>query len=223
MIKVYLYDLDNLKDSNEYMYRQRQARKERRPASLEYKDAGYKDIVNLGVTAAFFKALSEYDISGNDVDLIYGKHGKPYLKNYSDVYFNISHSGKYVMCAAGDVEMGVDIQEHVNDRRHIAKRFFPENEYKKIENICEPRKADKLFFDMWSVKESYVKATGEGIGDSFKDIGVIISEDGMVNALYKNVPVSYVFKKYEIPGYSAAVCACAPSEISGAIVINKHQ
>ncbi len=49
----------------------------------------------------------------------------------------------------------------------------------------EPQKADKLFFDMWSVKESYVKATGEGIGGSFKDIGVIISEDGMVNALYK--------------------------------------
>lgn len=76
---------------------------------------------------------------------------------------------------------------------------------------------------MWSVKESYVKATGEGIGDSFKDIGVIISEDGMVNALYKNVPMSYVFKKYEISGYSAAVCACAPSEISDVIEINKHQ
>ena len=221
MIKVYLYDLDNLKDSNEYMYRQRQARKERRPASLEYKDAGSKDIVNLGVTAALSEALKEYGVLENDMDFVYGNHGKPYLRNKSGVFLNISHSGKYVMCAAGDVEMGIDIQKHVNNRRHIAKRFFSENEYKKIENICELKEADKLFFDMWSVKESYVKATGEGIGDSFKDIEVMISKDGVINVVYKNVPVSYVFKKYEIDGYSAVVCACVPSEISEIIVINK--
>ncbi len=223
MIKVYLYDLDNLKDLNEYTYRQRQARKERRPASLEYKDAGYKDIVNLGVTAALSQALSDCGISQDDAEFIYGKHGKPYLRNYSGIFFNISHSGKYVMCAAGDVEVGVDIQEHIPGRRHIAKRFFTEYEYQRIENICEPEKADKMFFDMWSFKESWVKAVGEGIGASFKDIGFFLSEDGGIHALYKNNPVDCVFKKYEIPGYSAAVCARKPSEISEIIVINKHQ
>ena len=58
------------------------------------------------------------------MDLIYGKHGKPYLKNYSDVYFNISHSGKYVMCAAGDMEMGVEYSGACKSQTSYCEAFF---------------------------------------------------------------------------------------------------
>lgn len=103
------------------------------------------------------------------MDLIYGKHGKPYLKNYSDVYFNISHSGKYDYVCRRRYGNGRRYSGACKSQTSYCEAFFSENEYKKIENICEPQKADKLFFDMWSVKESYVKATGEGIGGSFKE------------------------------------------------------
>lgn len=39
----------------------------------------------------------------------YTGHGKPYLLNYPDVHFNISHSGEYVACAVADSPVGVDI------------------------------------------------------------------------------------------------------------------
>lgn len=42
----------------------------------------------------------------------YTEHGKPYLPDYSDVHFNISHSEKYVVCAVSDKPVGVDIQKN---------------------------------------------------------------------------------------------------------------
>ena len=39
----------------------------------------------------------------------YGVHGKPYLENVP-FYFNISHSGEYVICAYDDKPVGADIQ-----------------------------------------------------------------------------------------------------------------
>ena len=223
MIKVYLYDLNNLKDISEYGYRQKQARKERRPASSEYKDAGYRELVNLGVTAVLSRALSDCKIAEDDAELIYGEHGKPYLRDYSDVFFNLSHSGRYVMCAAGDVEVGIDIQEHVPDRRHIAGRFFTEYECRMIEDAHDDEEADRIFFDIWTYKESFVKAYGTGIDSSFGDIGFYVSDDAEIHAIYKNAPVDCIMKKYEIPGYSAAVCARSHSHISEIIVISKHQ
>ena len=41
----------------------------------------------------------------------YTEHGKPYLSDYSDVHFNISHSGEYVVCSVSDKPVGVDIQK----------------------------------------------------------------------------------------------------------------
>ena len=41
----------------------------------------------------------------------YGTHGKPYVKNVENFFFNISHSGKWVVIAFGVSELGVDIEK----------------------------------------------------------------------------------------------------------------
>ena len=48
----------------------------------------------------------KYNINSNPV---IDKFGKPYFEN-SDIYFNISHSGNYVVAAVSEHEIGVDIQ-----------------------------------------------------------------------------------------------------------------
>ena len=97
------------------------------------------------------------------------KYGKAYRSNFENVYFNLSHSGKMVLCAISDREVGVDIE--YSDPKidlNIAKLYFYNGEYESIMNSQNP--ADE-FFKYWVLKESYMKYTGLGMNlklDSFE-------------------------------------------------------
>ena len=98
-----------------------------------------------------------------------GKYGKAYISNFENIYFNLSHSGKMVLCAISDREVGVDIEyiDHEIDL-NIAKHYFYNKEYESIMNSQNP--ADE-FFKYWVLKESYMKYTGLGMNlklDSFE-------------------------------------------------------
>lgn len=99
-----------------------------------------------------------------------GEQGKPYIRGADGFYYNISHSGEYVVLAYGGQELGIDI-EHIRDKDiAVAKRCFTEEEYAYIagENLdavgCPAiENQDERFFRVWTMKESYLKYTGEGI------------------------------------------------------------
>ena len=58
--------------------------------------------------------------------------GKPYFAKLR-LYFNLSHSGDYCMCAVSDEEIGVDIQQQrPAEERKLAKRFFAEQELARV-------------------------------------------------------------------------------------------
>lgn len=97
------------------------------------------------------------------------KYGKAYISNFENVYFNLSHSGKMVLCAISDREVGVDIEYSDPEiDLNIAKLYFYNGEYESIMNSQNP--ADE-FFKYWVLKESYMKYTGLGMNlklDSFE-------------------------------------------------------
>ena len=118
------------------------------------------------------KLLSKSDVT-NPV-FKSGKYGKAYISNFENVYFNLSHSGKMVLCAISDMEVGADI-EYIDPAidLNIARNYFYNSEY---ENIMNARNPSEEFFRYWVLKESYMKYTGLGMNlelDSFE----IIMED----------------------------------------------
>ena len=44
----------------------------------------------------------EYSIEDIRLTIRYNKQGKPYLQKYPHIFFNLSHSGKYVLCSLGN-------------------------------------------------------------------------------------------------------------------------
>jgi len=109
--------------------------------------------------------LSEiYNIKKIKLDIKFGEHGKPYLNDYGQIHYNISHSNRYVVCAIAEHEIGIDIQNSVtwNDEKfmNLAKNFFSEKEV-----IAMSKSKDKrgFFIKLWVLKESYLKYKGEGL------------------------------------------------------------
>jgi len=98
-----------------------------------------------------------------------GVHGKPYLQN-SDLYFNISHSQRYVVCAISDEEVGIDIQFHKKDEiDKVARRMMSAKEWQEYQEASDK---SKFFYDLWAKKESYIKYTGEGLSVDMRLINI---------------------------------------------------
>ena len=86
--------------------------------------------------------------------------GKPYLTDFSDVHFNISHSGEYVVCGVSDKPVGVDVQKIGEYKPEVAKRVCNEMELKEIE---ESPDMSAHFTKLWTQKEAVLKMQGRGI------------------------------------------------------------
>jgi 4'-phosphopantetheinyl transferase len=99
------------------------------------------------------------------VKIATGTHGKPYLPDFPDLAFNLSHSGNYLAIAiARECAIGIDI-EQVKARKNLpglAERCFSPAE---IEHWQQLPKTEQIsgFFRLWTAKEAFVKATGQGI------------------------------------------------------------
>lgn len=86
-----------------------------------------------------------------------GAHGKPYLRN--GPCFNLSHSGRFVVLAAADGDVGADIERIRPWTAAIAERCFTESERAWLGAAPDQMTA---FYILWTAKESIMKASGAG-------------------------------------------------------------
>ena len=89
--------------------------------------------------------------------------GKPFFPEAHMPFFNLSHSGNFVGCAVHDQEIGLDIQEITEPRDSLIRRVCTQDELASL-------KSSQDFCRIWTMKESAVKLTGEGITGNFRDI-----------------------------------------------------
>jgi 4'-phosphopantetheinyl transferase len=95
-----------------------------------------------------------------------GAFGKPAV--LSDGFpiglgFNISHTQGFVACALAHEDVGVDVE--ASDRPielDIAERFFAREEVEVL-NALPAAQRRRAFFRFWTLKEAFIKATGEGL------------------------------------------------------------
>ena len=116
------------------------------------------------------------NIKWNEINLARSAKGKPTLQNELNhkrkFFFNISHQGDYtVLAASTKVNIGIDIMKFVTPNNtdipsffKLMKRQFVDSEWSYILSHGNEWKNLEAFYRMWCLKESYVKATGTGIG-----------------------------------------------------------
>lgn len=112
----------------------------------------------------------QLDIPTEKIELGYSEHGKPFLMNYPNYYFSVSHSGNCIAFVSDKNPIGIDVEQIGDGNLDIAKRFFTENEFEFIRNSKEPKLA---FYQIWTAKEAYVKMLGLGLSKSFNSFDVL--------------------------------------------------
>lgn len=160
----------------------------------EYKEKHLEHMIGEKLLESGLK--KEYGINLKYEPRAEGEHGKPFFTLRPSIHYNISHSGKYVVCILSDQEVGIDIQIHKKaNYERMLMRMVPENMVREILDSDDPEKA---FFVQWVLREAYIKWTGEGLS---KDMRTISMDEGVYMMLDLD------------EGYSGAVWSMKPMEI----------
>lgn len=191
MIKGYVMNISGLRDAALYDMAWLKVGEERRKKVNKCKNDADK-IRSLGAGILLLHALENKEFGTQNMELIegslvnilsglsqrkemkihYGEQGKPYLDE-EGLFFSLSHSGDYVLCAISDQEVGADIQQLREQRQdkidRIAKKIMADAEYT-IWNELPQQKKVRDFYRLWSCKESFVKFTGEGLSRPLNSI-----------------------------------------------------
>ena len=151
------------------------------------------------------RALRDFGYTSEPVT-VRGEYGKPYLRDSHGVFFNLSHSGDHVLCAVADAECGCDIEQLRPAELRVAKRFFHPSEYALLSSKATAEGQNELFFRLWTLKESYVKASGRGLSMPFDSLALCPGADGVsVSISADGVPRS-LFEYGDIDSFRCALC-----------------
>lgn len=155
--------------------------------------------LSLGAELLLTEALKTLGPVALPLDIRTGPAGKPELE--TGPCFSLSHSGEMVFCAVSDSPTGADVQRISRYKPSLARRFFTNEECRWLER---QREQDLAFTVLWSLKESYVKFRGTGIGGGHLDsFTVRLNENGQASIPENQVGLWYT----RLDGYVMAVCS----------------
>lgn len=105
-------------------------------------------------------------------------HQKPYLKNHIEIDFSISHTKGLVICALSDRSIGADVEKIREFHQGLLRKVCTDRE---AAYILE-KDSQERFFRIWTLKEAYLKATGQGITVPLGKLQFLVAETGQVTA-----------------------------------------
>ncbi len=128
------------------------------------------------------QALSDFaDVRPAEWTWALTPHGKPMLADAHagcGLSFNLSHTHGLVACAVcRGADVGIDA-ESLTPRVHpleLADRFFSSAEVAGL-RACADEDRQQRFIELWTLKEAYVKAIGEGLSHPLHTFGFLLDD-----------------------------------------------
>ncbi len=149
-----------------------------------------------------------------------GRHGKPEIisaEGEPSVHFNLSHTAGLVACAIShSYAVGIDLEatDRNFDFSSIAERFFSQSERQYL-RACAVTGRSEAFFRIWTVKESVMKAIGDGLSIPLADITVGLDPVSIQFArdLRQDPAQWHVEELKPTPIHQAALAVRRPAEV----------
>ena len=99
-------------------------------------------------------------------EFCYTDKGKPFLKDYPDIHFSLSHCRIAAVCALSQVPVGIDV-EYIRPLREAVMRYTMNDA--EVEQILSSPQPSIEFTRLWTQKEAVLKLRGTGINGTIKD------------------------------------------------------
>lgn len=154
---------------------------------------------------------------GPGLPLTIGPRGKPYLDIEPRIPFNISHTVRrdaegwsaLVAVAVGQPgggAVGVDVERIARfEQATLAARYFAAGEREAVREVPRPARSEALAA-LWTRKEAFLKATGEGIARGLDTFEVTIDQPARLLRIDGDDPRRWSMADLEVPeGYRGAL------------------
>lgn len=202
---IYILNIDCLSSDEIRNKWYRQMPAYRKEKIDRFKPEGSK---KLSLGAGILLDIALKNVGLKQYEVVLGENGKPYILDCENVFFNISHSGKMVALAISDREVGIDIQKLQHFDSALINYVFGKDEQLSAEDICiGETDMDMIYTRMWSMKESVMKHSGQGLGLEPKNISLTRSS-GKLHASCKGFESNNLYlTEYPVYGYALTVCS----------------
>lgn len=204
-------DVTPLNDENTFDFFYKNVSKYRQEKINTFRQVKDKNL-SLGAGILLGSALKDLGLCEKDMLYKEGKYGKPYFENEPNLYFSVSHSHNMALVALCDTEIGCDIERIDKIDLSIAKRFFHTDEYNNIIGLHNTSEQQRQFFRFWTLKESFIKATGFGFKLPLNEFCINLSGE-KISVSCSDTDGIYNFAEYsDIPDFCVAYCIKGKAE-----------
>lgn len=140
------------------------------PSSQIKKISSYTNIKDLNkklLARSFLFQFLYKNYGFENFDIKFNQYKKPYfLQKNKEIQFNFSYSKEYILIAISSYkDIGVDIEyidPYLAIEEMCSNDFFCQSELAEMNLLKDPIKKREKFFQIFSAKESLIKAFGEG-------------------------------------------------------------
>lgn len=112
-----------------------------------------------------------------------GLNGKPKIvepAKFRSLQFNISHTEGLIVCGvsrAGDIGVDVEKISRTIDIPQVARYFLSSREQLRLAAL-RPHARTRRFFELWVLKEAYLKGTGRGLAEAAERLTIELDDNG---------------------------------------------
>jgi 4'-phosphopantetheinyl transferase len=150
----------------------------------------------------------EFALEDAAIRIVTNAYGKPFLSGYPGFHFNLSHSGRWVVCAVGAQQVGIDVEQTDKTDWETATSFFSDEEK---HDLWAKSAADMMshFYQIWTLKESFVKCTGRGFSTDPGSFTIKMENDRIyLRDSFDAIDDRYCFKIFDLDcDYVLAACS----------------
>lgn len=205
---LYTADVSPLMERERFEAAYRSVSPARREKTDRYRFEADKRL-SLGAELLLQHACRFFGIAFEQEKIIAGEWEKPRFES-GRAAFNLSHSGNTVLCAISELPVGCDVQKKDPGQSQIARRFFHPEEYAALCACATEEERDRLFYRLWTLKESFIKCTGRGLSMPLDSFRICFTPEGVRTEQCFDTNAYRFFENDPGDGNAYACCVLLP-------------
>ncbi|MCD7716843.1 MAG: 4'-phosphopantetheinyl transferase superfamily protein [Lachnospiraceae bacterium] len=174
------------------------------------------------------RGLQEFNLSGKTIRIEESAYGKPFFPDFPNIHFSLSHSHEMALAVFADTEVGCDIEYRKKPNEKLAGRFFCPEENAWMTAARTETERKERFYRLWTLKESFIKATGQGLRQPLDSFCFRIEETCVLQSEMRgktrrgNIPVEVPPRSSSAAGSPLPLRSAQNVSASLRTVLNEH-